>query len=183
MSNRRSIWLIDGCGGLVVSVLLVTMSWYAFFKPDTASSQIEAVAADVAQGQADLQQLQSALSQGGATRQALMSAAEEQGHLPQRSPVDQDLQTITGFANASNVKFLQVQPISTVLYPNVQEQRYRIRTVGTFSDHLRFFQAFEACSFWADITYVKLEQTMTGMNQFDAARQSDMTLSFYSALQ
>lgn len=163
--------------------LLGAISWYAFFKPDTASSQIDAVAADVAQEQADLQQLQSALAQSRTMRKTLLVDAKKKGHLPTRSPIDEDLQTITGLANASNVKFVQVEPISTVLYPNVQEHRYRVRTVGTFSNHLRFFQAFEDCSFWADITYVKLEQTMTEMNQLDVIRHSDMTLSFYSALQ
>ena len=166
-----------------MAALLSTVGWYAFFKPDTASSRMRTLSAELAQMRTDSRRLRSALETQTAQWHNLLEEAERKGRLPSRSPVDQDLRTITGLANENHIKFLQVEPVSTVRYPNVLEIRYRVRSVGNYADHLRFLTAFEQCSFWADVTHVKLEQSMADMVSFNPARSSDMTVSFYSGIQ
>lgn len=183
MLQNRSLRLIDAGGALVLLGLLSAVAWYAFLKPDTASSRMRTLTGEVAQMRADLRRLRSALEAKTALRGKLLAEAEQKGRLPARSPIDQDLRTITGLANQNSIKFLQVEPVSTVRYPNVLEIKYRVRSIGEYADHLGFLKAFEQCSFWADVTHLKLEQSMADMTNFDSARHSDMTLSFYSGLQ
>jgi len=181
LSGQRSLWLIDGIAALVIIAIAWAVGWYAFFKPDTATSQMRALSGDLSQMRADLRRLRSALDRTTDEHQAMLVEVEKTGRLPDRSPIDQDLKTITALANRYGVKFLHVEPVPGTEYPSVKEMRYRVKSIGTYEDHLRFLDAFEQCAFWADVTYFTLDQTKADMVKFDATRKSELILSFYSA--
>ncbi|NOS99478.1 MAG: hypothetical protein HOP29_02500 [Phycisphaerales bacterium] len=179
----RSIWLVDAAGLAVTAGLLSAVSWYALLKPDTASSQVHALQTDVAQARADLRQLHGALDEKTNEYRTLMKRSEQVGKLPEKSPIDFDLRSITAVAKSKNVEFLHVEPIATILYPDVTEFRYHVRAGGAFADQLSFFESFESCSFWADVTHVRLSETKTPSTDGRMRVESDLTLSFYESQQ
>lgn len=181
MANTRSLWLLDAAAAAILFAMIAAVAWYVFFKPDTASSRVHSLGSEVSQLQADLRQLRHALDAGTAKRKWLLAETERSGRLPSRSPIDRDLETITRLADRYTIGLLGVEPVSEVQYPNVRESRYRLQTAGTYHNLLRFLQAFERCSFWADVTHFKLEQSRTDMINFDPQRKCDLILSFYSA--
>ncbi len=181
MTQTRSIWLLDVVGSVVFSVMVGTVGWYAFLKPDTASARVHDLGSEVSQLRADLRQLRHALDLGIAERARLVAETERRGRLPSRSPVDRDLETITRLADRNGVSLLGVMPMSDVRYPNVRESRYRMQTAGTYRDLMRFLEGFEDCSFWADVTHIKIEHSRSDMLKQEPLRKCDLTLSFYSA--
>lgn len=181
--GRRTLQMIDVAGTLLTGVLLTTVAWYAFLKPDTATSRVRLVLEEVEQSRADLRQLQMALDRQVALNRNLMVSAAQKGRLPTKSPVEHDLRTITALANSNRVKFVSVAPTSEVRYPGVLELRYRVDTTGTYPDHLRFLAAFEGCSLWADVTYMRMQRSVSDVNEIEPMCNSQLTLSFYSAVQ
>jgi Tfp pilus assembly protein PilO len=181
MTQSRSIWLLDLVGAVVLCAMVGAVGWYAFLKPDTASSRVHELGSEVSQLRADLRQIRHALDLGIAERQRLLAETGRRGRLPSRSPIDRDLETITRLADRCGVSLLGVMPISEVRYPNVRESRYQMQTAGTYSNLLRFLKGFEDCSFWADVTHIKLEQSRNDMLKQESHRKCDLILSFYSA--
>lgn len=181
--KTRSIWLIDVCGAAVTAVLFIAVGWYAFLKPDTATSRMHALSQEVNQLRGDLGQLQSMLDVQTADYRKLLAGAEKRGRLPTKSPVEEDLRAITALAYANDVNFTEVAPLSRVRYPNLLELRYRIKAVGTYANQLRFLKAFEQCSAWADVTYMKMDRPSRGRGNFETTRHSDFTVSFFSAVE
>lgn len=181
--KHRTLLIIDVAGALLTGVLLTTVAWYAFLKPDTATSRVRLVSGEVEQSRADLGRLQMALDRQAALNHKLKGLAAQKGRLPTKSPVEQDLRTITSLAESNNVDFVSVAPTSEVRYPGVLELRYRVDTTGTYPDHLRFLAAFERCSSWADVTYMRVRRSVADVNELEPICKSELTLSFFSAVQ
>jgi Tfp pilus assembly protein PilO len=181
--KSNALWTIDVLGGLVTATLVCSACWFAFFRPETASGRVAELTTLLEQRRDKLRQLQFSLEAQSTTQRELTALLRDRGRLPEKSPIEKDLQTITSLAESNRIRFEQVIPTATMEYPNVLQQSYRIRAVGTFADHLRLFRDFEECSFWADVTHLKLEQTTEEMTNLDPTRHSEITLSFFSALQ
>lgn len=179
----RSLWLVDAIGLALTAGMLSTVSWYALLKPDTASSQVHTLEGEVAQARADLRQLHAALDEKSGEYRRLMKRSEQIGQLPEKSPIDFDLRNITAIAKGRNVDFLHVEPIATILYPDVTEFRYHVRASGGFADQLSFLESFEGCSFWADVTHLSLSEPKSIAGDGRIFVESDLTLSFYESQQ
>lgn len=179
----RSLILIDGVGVVVLISITAAVGWYAFAKPDTASSRVRAMSADVSQLSADFARLQTALDEQRTRYAELSASAEALGSLPSKSPIDQDLKQITALASDNRVDVLEVVPTAQIQYPNVLELQYNIKVAGRYADHIRFLQAFEACSFWADVTYLRFSQRARPVEGLEETRLGALTVSFYSAFQ
>ncbi len=182
MKNRILI-IINVGGALVTLTIVAAVGWYAFADPDTASSRLRQLAGEVKQLNDDLMRLHAALDVQTAQQRKLLEAAEALGRLPSKSPIDRDLKQITALAGANGVKLLEVAPTSTVRYPNVLELRYRVKAEGTYQNQLRFLEDFEQCSFWADVTYLRMAQRSKVQGGSDTMRLSELTVSFFSAFQ
>lgn len=181
--KHRTLLMIDVGGALCTCGLLATVAWYAFLKPDTATSRVRLVSEEVDQSRADLSRLQMALDGQVALNHKLTGLAAQKGRLPTKSPVEQDLRTITSLAEANNVSFVSVAPTSEVRYPGVLELRYRVDTIGTYPGLLGFLAAFERCSLWADVTYMRVRRSVADVNEPEPICRSELTLSFFSAVQ
>lgn len=179
----RTILLVDIIGALVVATTIVGAGWYVFIKPDTASSQLHALSADVRQLQVDQSQMRTVLDAQKTTRLAVLASADELGQLPDESPIDQDLKKITSIASDNGIKILEVIPVATVRYPSILELRYKIKAEGSFPGHVRFLRDYEACSFWSDMTYLSMVETMGETGAEGPNRQSELTVSFFSSYQ
>lgn len=184
MIRDRSLILIDAVGALSMALMIGAVGWFVFLKPDTASSQLQALVGEVRQLNTDLERLQSALDGQSSQQRDLLKSAESLGRLPSKSPIDQDLQRITSLAARHDVKVMEVSPTSTVNYPNVLETRYSLRAEAAFEDYLGFLRDFEQCSFWGDVTYLSFQEApKAAKGVVDAGRPSELTVSFYSAFQ
>jgi Tfp pilus assembly protein PilO len=183
LTPKRSLQLTDLVGSLSLVAILFGVAWFAFLKPDTASSRVSAIAEQVDRSFAALTKLEAVLAERDATRQRLVATVSSGDSLPTRSPVEHDLRTITKLAERNGIKFLEVAPIGRATYPGVVEQVYRVRSSGRYLDHVRFLQEFESGAFWADVTHLKLEQPPSSVVGSVPIRTSDMTISFFSAVQ
>ncbi len=183
MTRVRKTWLVDVVGGLTVASIVGVTGWYAFVKPDTASSQLHALTASVSQLNADLGRLQTMLGGQKARYGELSRLAESLGKLPSKSPIDQNLRQITVLAETNGLSVLEVAPVAQVQYPNVLELQYNIKMEGRYTDHLGFLKAFEGCSFWVDVTYLRFSEASAQVRALGEARQCDLTVSLYSAIQ
>lgn len=179
----RTLLIIDVAGALFTCGLLTTVAWYAFLKPETATSRMRQLTDEAEQSRADLGRLQMALDRQAASNHKLKGLAAQKGRLPTKSPVEHDLRTITALAEANNVSFVLVAPTSKVRYPGVLELRYRVNTTGTYPDNLRFLAAFEQCSLWADVTHMRVRRSVADVNELEPICKSELTLSFFSAVQ
>lgn len=178
-----TLLIIDVAGALCTGALLSTVTWYAFLKPDTATSRVRLVSEEVEQSRADLGQLRTALDRQMALNRTLKKSAAKKGRLPTKSPVENNLRTIASLAKSNNVRFVSVAPTSEVRYPGVLELRYRVDTTGTYPNLLRFLDAFERCSLWADVTHMRVRRSVVDVNQLEPLCNSELTLSFFSAVQ
>jgi len=179
---QRPILVIDVAGTLLTAGIVVSAAWFSIFKPDTATSKMRVVAGELAHMRADLAQLQSLLDRHTRQRATLQQEAADKGRLTERSPAQHNLAAITGMAKKNGVRVLRVDPVAEVLYPNIQELRYRLETAGTYADHLRFLDEFEQSTFWSDLTFLKIEQTRADMLAFKPVRHGDLVVSFYAGV-
>ena len=181
--NFRTLWPIDLAGALLTAALLYTAGWYALFRADAASTRVPTLALELEAKEHELRVLRATLQDRREELDILNAEIRQKGRLPDRSPLEQDLATISSLAEANGVTIEGVEPIAEIHYPSVLERCLRIQTVGSFTNHLRFLRAFESCSFWADITYLKLEQTKEEMLHLSPTRHSSFVLSSFSAVQ
>ena len=182
MRNQPLVMIHVG-GTLVTLAVVVGVGWYAFADPETASGQLRQLSGEVKALNQDLSRLHRALDVQTERQRNLVESAKELGRLPSKSPIDRDLRTITALASANGVKLLEVAPTSTVRYPNVLELRYRVKAEGSYGDQLGFLSDFEQCTFWADVTYLRMAQRTKQPDGSDPTRQSELTVSFFSAFQ
>lgn len=179
--TTRSTWPIDLGGAALACLLLCGTGWYTYFRPQTASSQIPEALSSVHRLDAELAQLRSTLEARATTRDKLRQSAEQLGRLPAKSPIEQNLRTITALAETHGVKVLEVLPLGKVSYPNALEVRFRVRAVAAYADQLRFLRSFQECSMWADVTYLRLAQRFVDPAELAVQSEADLTVSFFSA--
>lgn len=181
--KKSKAMLIDAVGAIIVASLVGAVAWYVFIKPDTASSQVQVLLTEVSQRRADLAGLRTLMATQRTRYRDLSAEAASLGQLPSKSPIDQDLKKIAALAGENNIQLLDVTPASRLQYPDVLELQYNIKTEGTYADHVRFLEAFEVCSFWADVTYLRFAQAPTAFQTSAQSRRGELTVSFYSAMQ
>ncbi len=179
---ERSLLLVDGIGAAIWIAILCVIGGFTLGKPETASATVYTLATQVEQMRSDMGRMQSVLDARTRQHRQLVTQTSKQGKLPQRSPIEKGLGTFTTLGNATNVNLISIEPVSTVLYPGVLEERFQISAEGTFEDYLQFLQAFERCHIWADLTYLEVGKGTEALTSTQSRRRSEMTLSFYSAL-
>lgn len=181
--KSQPLIIIHVGGALATLAVVVSVAWYAFADPETASGQLHQLSREVKELNEDLMRLHAVLDQQSNRQRKLLEAAQRLGRLPSKSPIDRDLKKISALASANGVKLLEVAPTSTVRYPNVLELRYRVKAEGVYADQLGFLADFERSAFWADVTYLRLAQRTKDQDGSDPIRQSEITVSFFSAFQ
>jgi Tfp pilus assembly protein PilO len=180
-AKNHTLLLVDLIGAIIVSAILAGAGWFAYADPESSSHRVNLLATELDQSSASLQRIQVALNEQVNEQRILQEQTASLGQLPRKSPIDQDLKTIANLAASHNVNVIEVAPVFDVRYPSVLELCYSIKTEATFSDYLRFLRAFQNCSFWSDLTYLRIDQPTNVVGDSEFKPRAELTVSFYSA--
>ncbi len=181
MRTEKSTILIDVIGATAVISMVSWVAWYSFLKPDTATSQVNALAVAVEVSTSRLRDLEHGLDQQKSVHRGLFGQATDRENLPDEIPIEQTLADITALADRHGVRMIGVSPWSKVKYSGVLEIRYRLSAEGGFQNLLRFLKEFESEDYWADVTFLNLLPGGAG-DEAESMRLAELTLSFFSAI-
>jgi Tfp pilus assembly protein PilO len=183
MTKDRTIWGIDLTGGVLTAACAIIAVGHLVGPTRAVGQRIRELQTEVRTRESELADLRITLHQRQNAASELAEKLRALGSLPSETPVEQDLRTIADLAHAHGLRLSEVSPHSTVEYPGVQELRYVLIGEGRFDDWVGFLARFQKCSFWADVTYVRLSQPVKAELDSTATAQAELTVSFYAAVE
>ena len=173
--------LINLSGGVVLMALAGVAAWYGFGEPSTASATVAECRAEVAVVEEDVARIRQNLAKWLSSLEANREELESKGSLPSQTPVEKDLARITRLAQKHRITLDEIVPQVSAEYPGIRELCYSVKGDGRFTDWLAFLRGFEACSFWADITHLKITQAGQGARAMFSTSRVELTVGFFSA--
>lgn len=177
----KPLWMIDLAGALLASVILACGGYFGLVRTQSVSDNINRLTASTRNLRVQSAEMQAQLHQAQTAADTSRTELSQRGRLPQQTPVERDLQTLTQYARTNRLTIAEVRPLGTVRYPGVIELRYVLRVSGTFDALVGFFTAFESSPFWADLTHMKIDAPAIGPEP--APRTAELTVSFFASVE
>ena len=175
--------IVNVVGGLVACAVVaggIRSARGGFFHPDSASAELRALRVTLADRSRDLAALDHELGKQEVLLAERKTEFAASGAPPARTPVEDDLRTITKLARRHDLQLAEVTPLGSALYPGAREVRYRIRGRGRYADLTKMLTQFEVCDFWGDITHLQVGRPKNSTGPRMDEREMTMTVSFYS---
>jgi Tfp pilus assembly protein PilO len=182
MSFRRtSLRVIDLLGGSLVASCLFVFVWVTALQPNQTQAQIEELVRRVDKAQRDL-----AAPVADTARQRLLleeyrEKLERLGQLPDGVDIESYFQHLSQLSDHHNLRVVRQEPLSRQIYPGLSEERYAYDVVGVFPDILAFLKSIEETDYWADVSYLKVEQRTQSKTQTGRERVASLVISLFSA--
>jgi hypothetical protein len=180
-AGEPSLVSFDATGATIAAALLLLGSWYGLLRPSAARAELTRLNADMELRRKDLVALERESAGFTSTLQKLESELASAGAPPAKSPIEEDLRTITELMRRHGLHVSEVSPIGSTAYPGVQESRYRVRARGHCAEISATLRDFEGCRFWGDITSLQVQVAGAGKTLWAEGVDVEMTVSFYSA--
>lgn len=179
--KRSSIIIIDVCGAGIVAACALGFVWMLLLRDDVTKQEIDVLRGEIRSMRDDLSRLHGELDAQRAEVDQRRKDLALEGKLPNRTPVEQDLQAVYDVAKAHDIQVTGVTPLASRSYPGLLEQRYALETLGRMPSFTRFFKAIEDADLWVDIGYLKMESRPPGPTDADKRQKAVLTLSLFSA--
>ncbi len=180
-SSHWHLWLIDACGALALLACLGGAVWLTFLRHNSARQESAAFRARLEADRQTLATMQLAVERQQNKLQAGLQRLEISGRLPQHSPIEEFFQALAVAAARSGLHVLSQTPAETRIYPGLTEQCFTYEITGTLHNILSFLQAVEQTSYWADVSYLKIDQG-DAAGGADVHRKAALTLSVFAAV-
>jgi len=177
----HTLWM-DLIGGSLLATVIAGFVYLAFLREDSVQQELDELTSRVSTSREELAALRAVLDSEQESIADKRVELEDSGQLPDRIPVEQDLQTLSVLARRHHLEVLRVDPIQPREYPGLKETRYSFEVTGTMPDMARFFKAIEQAEFWADVSYFKIEQRRPGPGEDPADQVAGaLTISLFSS--
>lgn len=172
---------LDLTGAAMTVALLLMGGWYGLWRPSAAVAELTRLRKEMDLKCKDQATLERETATFNTTLQERQRELAGTGAPPAKSPIEEDLRTITESMRRHGLRVSEVGPLGSTAYPGVLESRYRVRAGGTCAEIVRAFQDFEACRFWGDITHLQIGAPGSEKGQGTDTREIELCVSFYSA--
>ncbi len=173
---------IDFVGACAVSACIFTFGWLTVIRGDEVSARIDDLTQTVQTAKQELVALRGTRDRRrivlGDRRAELASG----GRLPDHAPIERYFQTLSALAIQHRLRVRRHHPVSPRHYPGLLELRYAYELSGAMPDITRFLRAVEGTEFWADISFLKVEQGPGPPRGESTQRIASLTISLFSAL-
>lgn len=173
--------LYDLVGATLVLGLVLAGSWSSFVHlPDSRDrfSQNRVGLADLRQS---LRRVEANLRDSNTELSLVKAEVKDRGALPESSPVDANLQTITRLIQKNQIELINVNPVDEKQYPGLTELNYKIQCRSGFDAMLRFLGDFEAEPFWADLTSLKILGATNPTGLENPRHKTEFIVSLFAA--
>lgn len=181
--KRSSLVLVDVVGGALVVAGVSTFVWLTFLRDHSAACEIDALTHSVSAMRRDVALLRGTLDAKRSELAERQKHLADEGHLPQRTPVEQDLRTLSELARRHQVRVVRVLPLPAQEYPGLLELRYALEASGSMPSLMHFFKAIEDADLWADIGYLQVKAGRSPGLQETPERSALLTVSLFSSLE
>lgn len=181
--DRTRPWLaIDFVGGCAVAGCVFAFGWLTMIRGDDVSVQIADLTRTVQTAKQELAVLRVVRDRRRVQLAHRRAELASRPRLPDHTPVEQYFQTLSVLAGQHRLRVRSHHPVSPRRYPGLLELRYAYELSGTMPDIIRFFRAVEETEFWADISFVKIQQGSGPPGGGSPQRVASLTISMFSAL-
>jgi len=180
--GQQSVLVVDLLGSIAVAACVFGCFRIALDPRNDIKAEITALRRSAKAGNRDLAALRAVCDHQRALLYQRQAELAKTGRLPDETPIEQYFQTLSELASQHGLKVLGQHPVSPRRYPGLLEQRYGYDLNGSFPDIARFLRAVEETDFWADISYLKVEQGAGQPMGVSNERAAALTISLFSAL-
>jgi hypothetical protein len=172
---------LDLLGGALVAASLGAAGWLAVFGAAETKARVTELSGQVQEAKQSIAGFRAARDRQQAELTTHQLVLAQRGRIPARPPIDEYFGALSAMATQHQLRILRHQPLSPRRYPGLLEQRFAYDVTGTVNDLIRFLKAIEDSSYWADISYLKIERG-PGADQAAARnRTAQFTISLFSA--
>ncbi len=155
---KRSLLAYDLFGAAAAIAVGTVGLWSGLVRPQTSSQQLNDLQTRLAEARTSYETTLTAIERKSIELNRLRTKVQENGSLPQRSPVEADLRRLSQLAVDNHVQLVEIAPLATEQYPGLTELTYSAHASGTFGGLMAFMRDFERAPFWADISRVRLSR-------------------------
>lgn len=183
MARRGNvIAVIDVLGGCTVAACLCSFVWLTAVRNERTRGDLDALTQQLQRSLHDTVALQAARGKQQALLVGYKTDLATTGQLPAAAPTEDYFAKLSGFAERFRLRVVRVQPLSPRRYPGLLEQRYTYDVTGDTPDLIHFLQEIEETSFWADVSFLKIEAGKGPDSGGADPRAASLTISLFSAL-
>jgi len=173
---------IDVLAGCVVASCLGAFVWLGFVESKQAGHRIDQLSSQLQAARRDTAALLAAREEQKQLLAARTAELAETGQLPAKASVEEYFESLSILTRKLHLSVLRHQPLAPRRYPGLLEQRYTYEVTGSTPDLVHFLQKIEGTSFWADVSFLKIETGKTKKPARDDPRIASLTISLFSAL-
>ncbi len=176
-----NIMTVDLAAGGALLALVAGMVWYVSGPQRDTYADLERLTSSARKTRGELGQLNAMLEDRRDALASLRDQLTRDGAMPSRTPVEEDLTTLTALAQSNNVRIARVTPLPKQEYPGLLELRYSCEANGTMPNIMGFLRALENHPFWMDISYLDLRQPFQQV-ALDDDKEEEQSLAFVVSL-
>lgn len=176
-----SLWVIDIAGSAMIVACLLGILWFTTIRASRHSHEITKVTRIHNSINRQLTQTQNQCEQNRLQLSAIEKNTLATGNLPESPPVENYFQTLSTLAKNHRLHVLRLNPLTGRNYTGLDEKRFLYEVTGTLPDLVQFFQAVESTDYWADISYLKIDQGQGMYRSISNQRVAQLTISMFSS--
>lgn len=176
-----NILTVDLAAGGVLLALVAGIVWYVTGPQRNTYVDLQSLTSSARKTRSELGQLNAMREDRRDALATLRDQLTRDGAMPSRTPVEEDLTTLTALAQSNNVRIARVTPLPRQEYPGLLELRYSCEAGGTMPNIMDFLRAVENHPFWMDISYLDLRQPFQQV-ALDDDKEEKQSLAFVVSL-
>ena len=177
-TNIKPLIVVDVLGGLAALACAAAGIGFGWIGSDQTARRIDVLTNQGIQLNRRMAALKTALHRQQDLFQQRTQAFGARDLLPEASPVERELRTVTDLARSNGLEVTGLVPIGSWNYPGLREVRYRMTTSGSYTSYVRFLRAFEQAASWSDLTFIELSSADP---QSSEQKLGELTISLYAA--
>lgn len=180
-NQQWSILIIDIAGCSVVVTCMLGMLWFTTIRASQHSQEWTRLNHIRQTTHNQLAQTNNQCQQERMKALAIEQDMIHTGKLPTTPPVENYFQTLSMLAKQHHLRVLRHNPLTGRNYHGLNEQRFLYEITGTLPDLTKFFKAIESTDYWADISYLKIDQGHGMYRSMSKQRVAQLTISMFSS--
>ncbi len=175
-----SLRVIDLLGGSVVASCVFVFVWVIALGPNQTQTRIDELVRRVDEAQRNLAAPVADIERQSLLLEGYQEKLERVGQLPDGVEIESYFQHLSKLSDHHNLRVVRQEPLSRQTYPGLYEARYAYDVVGVYPDILAFLKSIEETGFWADVSYLKVEQRSRTKTQTGRERVASLVISLFS---
>lgn len=180
--SRLEMLAIDVVGACLVGACVAAFFWLMVGKSDMVRDEIRKASSDLASAETEFSRLRIEHSTEHANLADRKAQQARIGKLPSRAPTEQYFQSLSQLAVSRHLKVLQHNPLASVEYPGLLEQRFTYEVAGEWPNIVLFLRDIELSDAWADVAYLKVSHGGKTAGNESNERPVALTISMFSAM-